>query len=115
MTGKDILPEKYLLEKAAVIKRFEYSPLGKELKKQTSVSEKQYQKLDNLIESNEKEDKTKNKSSRAKSNLVNKNYFSFYKYCNIKEFAKCSIDSKQNDLKVFKNKLELFYHDTMTK
>ena len=33
LTSKDVLPEKYLLEKAATMKRFEYSPLGKELKK----------------------------------------------------------------------------------
>ena len=32
MTGKDVLPEKYLPEKAATMKRFECSPLGKELK-----------------------------------------------------------------------------------
>ena len=32
VTGKDVLPEKALLEKVATIKRFEYSPLGKELK-----------------------------------------------------------------------------------
>ena len=36
-TGKDVLPEKYLLEKAATIKKFEYSPLGSELKKQTEL------------------------------------------------------------------------------
>ena len=36
LTGKDVLPEKDLLEKAATIKRFEYSLLGSELKKQTS-------------------------------------------------------------------------------
>ena len=40
-----VLPEKGLLEKAAAIKRFEYSPLGKELKSQTSAAEKQYQVL----------------------------------------------------------------------
>ena len=40
MTGKDVLPEKDLKEKAAVLKKFEYSPLGKELKAQTSVVEK---------------------------------------------------------------------------
>ena len=34
-SSKDVLPEKGLLEKAATIKRFEYSPLGKELKAQT--------------------------------------------------------------------------------
>ena len=32
LTGKVVLQEKDVLEKAATIKRFEYSPLGKELK-----------------------------------------------------------------------------------
>ena len=32
LTGKDVLIEKDLLEKATTSKRFEYSPLGKELK-----------------------------------------------------------------------------------
>ena len=49
LTGKNVLPGKYLLEKAAAIKRFEYSPLGKELKKKTVVAEKQYQKFDNVF------------------------------------------------------------------
>ena len=40
LTGKDVLPEKDLLTKAAPIKEFEYSPLGQELKKQTSAAEK---------------------------------------------------------------------------
>ena len=40
LTGKDVLPEKELLEKAAAMKRLEYSLLGKELKKKTSVAEK---------------------------------------------------------------------------
>ena len=38
LTGKDVLPEKDLLGKAAALKRFEYSPLGRELKKQTSAT-----------------------------------------------------------------------------
>ena len=42
LTGKDVFPEKGLLEKAATMKRFEYFLLGKELKKQTGVSQKQY-------------------------------------------------------------------------
>ena len=46
LTGKDILPEKDLLKKAAAMKRFEYSPLGKELKARTDISKKQYQVLD---------------------------------------------------------------------
>ena len=52
LTRKDVLPEKPMLEIAAALKRFEYSPLGSELKKQTSVAEKQYQKLDKAFESN---------------------------------------------------------------
>ena len=37
-TGEDVLPEKELLEKAATIKRFQYSLLGNELKKQTGTA-----------------------------------------------------------------------------
>ena len=37
MTSKDVLPEKDLLEKAASMKRFEYSPLSKELRAQTDI------------------------------------------------------------------------------
>ena len=69
MTGKNVLTERDLLEKAAAIERFEYSPLDKELKKQTSAAEKQYQKFDNTFELNKKEEnKTKNKS-QVKSSL----------------------------------------------
>ena len=32
LTGKDVLPRTNLFEKAAAIKRFEYSPLGSELR-----------------------------------------------------------------------------------
>ena len=53
--SKDVLPEIDLLEKAAALKRFEYSLLGSELKKQTSVAEKQYQGLNKLFKSDEKE------------------------------------------------------------
>ena len=56
MTGKDVLPEKGLLEKAAALKRFEYSLLGKELKPQTSAADKQYQKLGKMFESNKNEE-----------------------------------------------------------
>ena len=50
LTGKDVLPEKGLLEKAATNKIFEYSTLDKGLQKQTSVAEKQYKKFDNAFE-----------------------------------------------------------------
>ena len=50
MTSKDVLPEKELLDKAASMKRFEYWPLGKELKVQTDIAKKQYKKLDDTFE-----------------------------------------------------------------
>ena len=50
LTSKGVLPEKDLLEKVATIKRFVYSPLSKELKAQTDIAKKQYQKLDNTYE-----------------------------------------------------------------
>ena len=37
LTGEDVLPEKALSEKADTIKRFEFSPLESELKKQTDI------------------------------------------------------------------------------
>ena len=40
LTSKDVLLEKEFLEKAAVLKRFEYCPLGKDLKAQSSLAEK---------------------------------------------------------------------------
>ena len=42
MTGKYFLPEKDLLEKAAIIKRFENSPLRTELKVKTNIAKKLY-------------------------------------------------------------------------
>ena len=68
LTGKDILPEKELLGKAAIIERSEYSLLGKELKKQTSIAEKEYQKIDNTYEP----DRIKNSVTKKynRSNLI---------------------------------------------
>ena len=54
MACKDILPEKGLLEKAAEIKRFEYSSLGRELKMQTDIAKKQHQRLDKVFESDKR-------------------------------------------------------------
>ena len=68
MTGKDFLPKKYLLEKAALMKRFVYSMLDRELKAQTNFAKKQYQKLDNTYEFNkimEKEKPTLKKYDRS--------------------------------------------------
>ena len=54
LTGRDVLPEKDL-GKAAALKRFEYSPLGKELKKETSVAEKHFQIFDKIFNYDERE------------------------------------------------------------
>ena len=88
MSGKDILPEKDLLEKAAELTKFKYLLLGKELEAQNSAAEKHYQKLDKVFESNKREEKIV--KLRAKSNLVYSKDFTFYKYCNINEFPKRS-------------------------
>ena len=40
LTGKDVLQEKNLSEKAATRKSFEYSPIGSELEKQTDTANK---------------------------------------------------------------------------
>ena len=45
---KYVLQEKGFLEKSATIKRCEYLPLGSELKKQTSIAEKQQKRLDRV-------------------------------------------------------------------
>ena len=43
--------KKNLLEKAVALKRFKYSPLGKELKAETDIAKKkQFQKLDDTFE-----------------------------------------------------------------
>ena len=46
-TRKNVLAEKDLLEKASIIERFEYSPLGKAFEKQTKVIKKQTEVLNN--------------------------------------------------------------------
>ena len=66
MTSKDVLAQKDLPEKAATMKRFEFSPLGKKLKAQTDIAKKQYQKLDNTYEF----DKIIKKENYSNSNLI---------------------------------------------
>ena len=77
MTAKHVLLEKDLLENAAALKRCGYFPLGKELKKQTIVAEKQYQKL----ESNKKEEKIR--KCCAMLNVYHSKDFTFNKYHDI--------------------------------
>ena len=49
----------YQKTKSSSTKRIEYLLLGKELKNQTSVAKKQYQKIDNGFESDKKEEENK--------------------------------------------------------
>ena len=48
--SKSALARKHFIEKAAALKRFQYSPLGKELKAQTDITKKQFQKLNDTFE-----------------------------------------------------------------
>ena len=68
-----------MLEKVATIKGFEYSPLGKELKAQTGIGKKQYQKVDNTFEFDKIIKKEKPTiENYSKSNLIYDTNHSFY-------------------------------------
>ena len=107
MTGKDVLPEKDLLEKAATIKRFEYSLLGKELKKKTKVAEKQYQGLNKFFKPDEKEGPLEIKEEKPEiisdTKIVYDNKYGFSYFKNVKKYSNLSLESKYY-------KLLSFYH-----
>ena len=67
MTGKDVLPEADLLEKAATIKRLEYPPSGSDMKKQTDIAKDQYKSFKDQINvnNNNREDDVKKKMVMA--------------------------------------------------
>ena len=92
LTGIGILREKGLLEKAAALKRFEYLPLGKELKAQTDIAKKQHQKLDN------KEWKI---GKYNKSDMIDNTVNSLYKYNDLKKVNKISMNQKSNFYQTF--------------
>ena len=104
LTGKDVLPEKDLVEKAAALKRFECSPLGKELKKQINVAEKQYKNFDKIFNPNETEQPvTTKKEITDKSSLPYNNKFSFIEFKNIRKYKNDSLVSRFNNyLPLFK-------------
>ena len=93
MTGKDVLPEKDLLEKAPALKRFEYSPLGKELKAQTDTAKKQYYKFDDTNEFDEKINKKSPLKNCSKSDLT---YDTNHSFLNIIVIIKLLITSLLN-------------------
>ena len=83
MTGKDVLAEKEVLKKAAALKRFEYSSLGCELKKQTK--KKQYQELNKLFKCDRNEEeqviiKKEKPAITSASKLLNDNKYSLRVY-----------------------------------
>ena len=112
LTGKDILAEKHLLEKAATMKIFEYSLLGKELKKKTSVSQKQYQSFDKIFNHDEKEEPVTIKKEKPlktnKSSLVYESKYSFSKYRNVGKYYNFSYTTKYDRLCPFYHRLSDF-------
>ena len=106
---QNVLPEKYLPEKAATMKRLEYSPLDKELKAQTDIAKKQYQKFDDTYEFDKiikKERPIFKKNSRP--NLIYNRKCIFYEYYNVKNFNGFSLTSKYPILFSFYSDLNKF-------
>ena len=112
LTEKHVLREKDLLERAAALKRFEYSPLGKELKKQTSVEEQQYQSFDKVFNHDENEKPVKIKKERLlitdKSSLVYDSKYSFSKYRNVGKYYNLSFMTKYDSSLPFYHRLNEF-------
>ena len=91
------------------MKRFENSPLGKELEAQSDIAKKQNKKLDNTYEF----DKIikKEKPTFKKYNRLNLIYYSkciFYKYYNTKTFNSIFLTSKHPILLSFDSNLNEF-------
>ena len=70
VTGKNVLPKQDLLERAATMKKFEYSHLGKELKAQTDIAKKHYQKLGDTFEFDKMIKKKKKQKLRITINQI---------------------------------------------
>ena len=67
-----------------MMKRFDYSPLGKELKAQTDIAKKQYQKLDDIDEFVKIKKEIPTIKNYKRSDLIYDNRHSFYEYYNNK-------------------------------
>ena len=108
LTWKDILPEKDLLEKTDTIKRFEYLPLGRELKAETDNAKKLYQKFDTYeFDRIIKKEKTMFEKYN-RSNLIDDSKYSFYPYYNIKNVNSLSLTSKYSILFLFSSESRWF-------
>ena len=101
--------QKDLLEKAPALKRFEYSPLGKELKAQTDTAKKQYYKFDDTNEFDEKINKKSPLKNCSKSDLIYDTNHSFFKYYrDNKTFDNLPFKSKYSFLAKFSNDIDKF-------
>ena len=69
-----------LVGKSAELKRFECSSPGKELKAQTDITNKQYQKLGDTNEFDEIKNKRLTPKSYSNPNLIYEANHSFFKY-----------------------------------
>ena len=88
------------------MERFDYLPLGKELKALTDIANKLYHKLENTFEFDKtikKEKPTLKKYNR--SNLIYNSKHSFYECYNIKNFNSLPLTSKYPFLLSFYNDL----------
>ena len=89
------------------MKRFEYSPLGKKLKKQTYVAEKQYQSFDKVSNYDEKEEPVKIQKERPltteESSLFYNNKYSFTEFKNVGKYYNLSFTTKCNSVNEFRN------------
>ena len=79
LSSGNVTKYEFLTCKAATMKRFEYSPLARELKAQTDIARKQYQKLDITYEFHKiiKKEKPKFKKYNT-SSLIYSSKYSFY-------------------------------------
>ena len=102
---------KKTLGKVATIKRFEYSPLGSELEKQTDIAKKHYQKLDKVYEFDEainKNDRNSIIRKYKKSDLIYNAHHSFCKYHYFKKIDNLSLESNCSFLATLFNDLDKF-------
>ena len=91
-----------MLKKATTIKRFEYFPLGKELKAQTGIAKKQYQRLDKTYEFDETINKKLTLKKYNQSGLIYNSKYSLHKYYRGEEkVLKLSLESKHSFLAEF--------------
>ena len=96
-----------MLEKTATIERFEYPPLGSELKKRTNTAKKQYQGLERT-HGFDKASKEPALNTYKESDLVYKDKHSFYRCHDIKRFKNISFETKYDELDDFYRDLNNF-------